>query len=96
MRHAGEKLRLVPAGHLEFRTLELQLAIQPSVENRHRTLAGESLQHVHDVGGVAARRLAPDDQYSDDSSVPQHRYGEDRPPTGGIQPFSMCVEQLTL
>ena len=41
--HAGEELRLVPAGHLQLGALLLELPEEPGVDDGERGLAGERL-----------------------------------------------------
>ena len=60
--HAGQELRLVPAGHLQLAALLLQLAEQPRVDDGQRRLAGECLQEVDGVLGEVAGGTTPNDE----------------------------------
>ena len=91
VRHAGQKVRLVLASHLQFGSLALELAKHPSVEYRQRGLAGERLHELLDLVGELAGGLPPDHHDTDDLAAAQHRNREDRPPAVLEQELQMDV-----
>ena len=53
--HAGQELRLVPAGQLQLDALLLELAEELGVQQRQRRLARERLEQVERLLGEVAR-----------------------------------------
>jgi hypothetical protein len=72
VRHAGQELRLVPAGHLHLGRPGLEGVDQVDAADGDRRLGGEGGQQL---GGPVAERVdlgPPDDQDADDLAVEQH------------------------
>ena len=65
--HAGEELRLVPAGELQLEALLLELAEELGVLQGQGGLARERLQQVERLLGEVAGPLAADDERPDDA-----------------------------
>ena len=89
--HAGEELRLVPAGHLEVAPADAELAEHARVDDGQRRLVGERLeQRAHVVGEVAGDAPAHD-QSTDELALAQHRDGEHRAPAGAVELLEVGV-----
>jgi hypothetical protein len=82
VRHAGEELRLVPAGALQRRALVLQVAVELRVEERQGGLRRERLQQAEDLVGEVAGALAPHHEGTDDLTFAEHRDRDQRSPAG--------------
>jgi hypothetical protein len=89
--HAGQKVRLVLAGHLQLGALALEFAKKAGVEHRQRGLARERLHEVQNLIGEVPRCVPPDHHDADDLAVAQHRDGEDGPPAVLVQQLQMDV-----
>ena len=64
--HVGQKLRFVPACHLQLAALFLKLAEQPGVLDREHRLRGEGLQEIHRVLREEAGFLPPNHERAQD------------------------------
>src|SRR5205814_10355833 len=90
--HGRQELRLVPAGQLQLGTLLLELLEELCVQQGEGRLAREGLEEVDGLLGEVPRLLAADDQASDDLVLAQHRYGDQRPPSGVVEDLQVGVE----
>src|SRR5262249_45808949 len=79
VRHAGQKLRLVPAGHLELPALVLDLAIQLGVLDGEDGLVGEGLEKIDDFPWEASGLSSPHDENADDLLLEEQGNGQERP-----------------
>ena len=90
--HAGQELRLVPAGQLELEALLLELAVEPGVLQGQCRLAREGLHQVDRLVGEATGPLATDDERPDDLVLAEHRHRHQRAPAVVVQDLEVRVE----
>ena len=94
MRHAGQELRLVPAGDLELAAPHLQLPEHPRVVDGDRRLARERLEQLRGPVREGAGRLPPDDQRADDLLLPEQRNREQRAPSAANELVEVRIGRL--
>ena len=83
VRHAGEELRLVPAGHLHLACLVFELLEHPGVVDCHDRLAGERLEKVDGLLRQRSRDGTPDDERAEDHVLaPEWQHHHRAPPVG--------------